>query len=57
MPTDYRICLLCTYYKQKNPAVADKILVKLYYDNDKINGVDITVDCGVSHSDHGIWPF
>jgi hypothetical protein len=57
VPADYRICLDCRFYKQKNSAVADMIQVKLYYDNNRISGVDVTVNGGVSHSDHGLWPW
>jgi hypothetical protein len=58
VPDNNSICLHCTADRRKNSEVADKVLVKLYYDNKRITGVEAIVEYGVLHSDRSFWsPF
>ena len=52
------ICLHCTAYRGQNAERADKILVKLYYENKRVIGVEAIVEYGVQHSERSFWsPF
>jgi hypothetical protein len=50
-------CLHCTAYKPKKRGLADKIVVKLFYETQRIVNVEITVEYDVLQSDRGFWPF
>jgi hypothetical protein len=52
----YSICLHCTAYRRKNSEKADKILVKFFYENKRVIGVEGVIEYGVQHSDRSFWP-
>jgi len=54
----HSICLHCTVYRRKNSEKADKILVKFYYENNRVFAVEGVIEYGVQHSDRNFWsPF
>jgi hypothetical protein len=58
VPDSNSICLHCTVYRRKNSEVADKVLVKLYYENKRVRGVEAIIEYGVKHSERSFWsPF
>jgi hypothetical protein len=50
-------CLHCSAYKPKKQGLADKIVVKLFYETQRIVNAEITVQYDVRRPDRGIWPF
>jgi hypothetical protein len=53
VPGTYGPCLQCTVFKPKNQYVADKIVVKLYYQKKRISNVEASVEYNVEHAEHG----
>ena len=57
VPDSGRICLRCTCWKQKNQYVADRIVVKLYYEDDLIVSEDVAFETDVEHyPEHSLLP-
>jgi hypothetical protein len=51
---NYQTCLYCTAYRRKTKFVADRVVVKLYYENKRVTGVLVTVENGVKRGT-GLW--
>jgi hypothetical protein len=49
------VYLQCKAYKQKDAHYADRIVVKLFYERERIVRVVVTIDHHVPHSDQGFW--
>ncbi len=46
----------CLCWKQKNEYLADRIVVKLFYEKDCIVSEDVAYETDVQHPEHSIWP-
>jgi hypothetical protein len=49
---NYRTCLYCTACRRKTPYLADKIVVKLFYEQKQVVDVEVTVQYDVAR---GFW--
>ena len=52
---DFQTCLYCTAYRRKTASVADRVVVKLYYENKRVVSVAVTAETGVKRS-NTLWP-
>jgi hypothetical protein len=50
---NYRTCLYCTAYRPRTALAADKVVVKLYYEQKRVTGVEVIVENNVPRSS---WP-
>jgi hypothetical protein len=48
-------CLHCTAYIRKSPDYADRVVVKLFYDTERVVNVAVTIEYKVRHSVRGFW--
>jgi hypothetical protein len=56
VPDSGGTCLHCTAYRRKSPLAADKVVVKLFYEADRVVYEEVTVEYDVPHPDRGFWP-
>jgi hypothetical protein len=56
VPCGAYTCLHCTAYKRKRQDLADRVVVKLIYQDQKVIGAEVAVDYGVHHPDHSWVP-
>jgi hypothetical protein len=56
VPCGVYTCLHCTAYKRKSAELADRLVVKLIYQDQKVIAAEITVDYGIRHPDRGWMP-
>lgn len=47
---DYRECLYCTAYKRKSRTLADRVIVRLFYEQKRVYDVVVTVERDVKRS-------
>jgi hypothetical protein len=47
---DYRECLYCTAYKRKSHTVADRVVVRFFYEKKRVYDVVVTVERDVKRS-------
>jgi hypothetical protein len=51
----FQDCVYCRAYRRKSTMVADRVVVKLFYENERVVNVVVTVENGVKRSDT-LWP-
>jgi hypothetical protein len=49
------ICLYCSAYKRVDSTHADRVVAKLFYEQQRVVKIEVTVDSKTVHPDHGIW--
>jgi len=54
VPDGSRMCLHCTAYHRKRVDYMDRIVVKLYYENQRVVNAEVTVDYDVHRTDVGV---
>jgi hypothetical protein len=53
---DRGTCLYCTAYKNTSRALADRVIVRLYYDRGLVVNANVSVERGVRHVDPQFTP-
>ncbi len=47
VPDDGRVCMRCTAYYRKTPRLADKVMVKLFYEKNEVVSIEILIEYAV----------
>ena len=48
-------CVQCILYKRKTPYLADRVVVKLFYENKQVINAEVLVEYEVRHDERGFW--